>query len=288
MAPEALVNDGGPVDKTISSPAQLADAFRQSGGFDALRRNLMQEFMASSDKELFMSRLDEIIQNSIARPTFKTVGKKERHMALVKDVETRHPVLVKAVAEMERSVRAREKEKEAKGRMGNISRQLDMTLRRSRGEIVADEEQDDVEESAPTSLAPAPELAEVSPTSQELPQADVKTEDTTEIFPTPLKAENQIALSSSEPSRLPPAGDLSTPYPANVPSTTDLATLSPGGSHAVEEKPLLEEEKPLVKEDEVAKSPVKTEEEEPMVVDNRFATLNASEPSVDSMDTSSA
>lgn len=35
------------IDATISTPQQLADALRRSGGFDSLRRSLMTDFMAS-------------------------------------------------------------------------------------------------------------------------------------------------------------------------------------------------------------------------------------------------
>ena len=64
----------------------------------------------------------------------------------MREVETRYTMLQKSVQEVERGVRAREREREGRGRKGVIGGELERTLRRSRGELVEEEEEEEEEE----------------------------------------------------------------------------------------------------------------------------------------------
>ena len=84
-------------------------------------------------------KLDEIIAVALSRPAHKQTSKKERHQSVVADIEGRHPVLNRVVTEVERALRAKERERE-RGSLGALSAELDKTLRRSRGERIEDRE----------------------------------------------------------------------------------------------------------------------------------------------------
>lgn len=74
---------------------------------------------------------------------YPSVSKKDRHHRLVGDaanrgeIETRHNVLSGAIQEVERGLKAKERDQEGHGVLGPISAELDRTLRQSRGELIA-------------------------------------------------------------------------------------------------------------------------------------------------------
>ncbi|KAK4704032.1 hypothetical protein P7C70_g2181, partial [Phenoliferia sp. Uapishka_3] len=124
------------IPASVSTPQELASLFRLGGGYDSLRRQLMADFLSSPDKATFDARLDSIIPIALSRPTPSTTTKQDRHHTIVADIQGRHTVLNRVVAEVERGIRAKERERESKGGMGELGAMLDATLRRSRGEVV--------------------------------------------------------------------------------------------------------------------------------------------------------
>ncbi|KAK4702770.1 hypothetical protein P7C70_g3452, partial [Phenoliferia sp. Uapishka_3] len=124
------------IPASVPTPQELASLFRLGGGYDSLRRQLMADFLNSPDKATFDARLDSIIPVALSRPTPSTTTKQDRHHTIVADIQGRHTVLNRVVAEVERGIRAKERERESKGGMGELGAMLDATLRRSRGEVV--------------------------------------------------------------------------------------------------------------------------------------------------------
>ncbi|KAL8280571.1 hypothetical protein RQP46_006894 [Phenoliferia psychrophenolica] len=235
---------GRDASSTVATPQQLADQFRRSGAFDLLRKGLIDDFLKSPDKAMLDARLDEIIPAALSRPSHKAPGsKKERHQSVVADIEGRHTVLHRVVVEVERSLRAKEREKESKGQLGQLSSELDRQLRRSRGERI-DEPPNARASTSATLNAAAPSNG--NGTSAHLPTPPHPDH----LAPPPLLQPG----ASSSPSHASSSGDLSPlPPPTALPPlpTPERSPMPPvppaddpmdGSSERVEELVMVKEE----------------------------------------------
>jgi len=85
---------------TISNPTQLVDAFKKSGEFDRLRRELLAEFQQSEGMSSFMNRVEDITRKKLETDQrLQYMPPETVHRELQQELE-RYPIVERAVADV--------------------------------------------------------------------------------------------------------------------------------------------------------------------------------------------
>lgn len=114
------------------TPEQLAESFKQSANYEKMRQKMVNEFLASvrpfvrvirrgpfhqaqarsiqPERVALEEKLDALLPGLLQQPTHKQAKPHEVQVHLMRDIETRHPVVQKACADVERKLRAQERE----------------------------------------------------------------------------------------------------------------------------------------------------------------------------------
>ncbi|BGP15964.1 hypothetical protein JCM10213_004779 [Rhodosporidiobolus nylandii] len=139
------------------TPHALAQLWKKHGGFDALRRQLVQDFLASPDKDALLARLDAVLPPLLAgSPALQRQARKDRPAYVLGELERRE-VLKPEKERVEGRLRA------DKGKGKRVERELRNALRRSRGESGEEEAGSDEEEEKEEVVKKEPEAEEATP-----------------------------------------------------------------------------------------------------------------------------
>jgi len=85
---------------TISNPTQLVDAFKKSGEFDRLRRELLAEFQQGEAMSSFMSRVEDIARKKLETDQrLQYMPPETVHRELQSELD-RYPIVERAVADV--------------------------------------------------------------------------------------------------------------------------------------------------------------------------------------------
>lgn len=123
----------------MSTPQELADRYKRSGAFDALRKSLMQSFLtpdnATTENAQLLAKLDALLPPILAQPAVASKTRKQQIELLNRAVD-KNAVLFKSSATVEANLRSSDPDLEGCGkRLGErIQAELVEILRISRGE----------------------------------------------------------------------------------------------------------------------------------------------------------
>ncbi|GAA5855718.1 hypothetical protein JCM5353_005810 [Sporobolomyces roseus] len=228
------------------TPQQLATSWKKTGQFDKLRKQFLQDFLNSSDKETLMKELDAILPSLIsdAVPPLDRIPRKDRPTHLMTALDksnTLSPNLDKVKTRL-----SRKGEKGSRGIGRTIERELRGCIRNSRGnkgeeemadsqeeeeiEEVTKKEEEDVkmeekeEESVANGITP----------SDAVPQPDVSASGDPSPLPIPSLIESSAPPALVEPISQPPPPAATDPAPTMPTSIPDpaLQTTQPNGTES--------------------------------------------------------
>lgn len=126
------------MSKPIVTPQELADEWKRSGGLDQTRQAIITDFLASSQKNTILTRLDTILPTILLRPSLKHRKEKDKrklHAEIMGLVESNYSIIQGSAKEVERGITLGGPAGE-RGR--GIAEELGVLLRGSRGEYVKD------------------------------------------------------------------------------------------------------------------------------------------------------
>lgn len=85
---------------SISNPTQLVDAYKKSGEFDRLRRELLAEFQRGEGMSAFMARVDDIARKKLETDQrLQYMPAETVHRELQQELD-RYPIVERAVADV--------------------------------------------------------------------------------------------------------------------------------------------------------------------------------------------
>ncbi|GAA5903685.1 hypothetical protein JCM5296_002118 [Sporobolomyces johnsonii] len=193
------------------TPTQLAALWKKQGGFDALRKQLLQDFLSSPDKDALLTQLDTLLPALLSSsPSLARQPKKDRPAFVLAEAEKRG-ALKEAVKGVEGGLRKTREDGKARGIGRRVERELRRCLRSARGMDGDGEEEEESEEeetpavqaqAEPSVSTPLPPPPSVSAVSLPLPS------DPTTLASAPIPAPLPAATPSAD--TIPP---LSAPYP---------------------------------------------------------------------------
>lgn len=123
----------------MATPQALADRYKLSGAFDALRKSLMQEFLAPGDANTefaqLLAKLDALLPPILSQPAVASKTRKQQIELLNRAVD-KNALLHKSSAQVESNLRSNDPDRTGcgKGLGERIQAELVETLRISRGE----------------------------------------------------------------------------------------------------------------------------------------------------------
>ncbi|GAA5964037.1 hypothetical protein JCM21900_001254 [Sporobolomyces salmonicolor] len=227
------------------TPTQLAALWKKQGGFDALRKQLLQDFLSSPDKDALLTQLDTLLPALLSSsPSLARQPRKDRPAFVLAEAEKRG-ALEEAVKGAESELRKTREGGKARGIGRRVERELRGCLRRTSGlqEDEADEEgsEEEEEKSAvtaqgkPSLSTPLPPPPSVSPVSLPPPPDPTLATFSTAPIPSPLPD------ASPASDKMPPPSALSL-TPASLKMTETLAETVLKQEEDVEMQPPKEEE----------------------------------------------
>ncbi|KAJ8295056.1 Autophagy-related protein 11 [Rhodotorula toruloides] len=116
------------------TPKQLAEQWKRQGGLDALRKQLLQDFLASPDRDQLLSSLDTLLPTVLSSSTTLTrLPRKDRPSAVLRTLQQR-VALREPVGKLEGELRS------GKGKGKRVERELRRCLCEARGVPFVEEE----------------------------------------------------------------------------------------------------------------------------------------------------
>uniref|UniRef100_A0A0K3CBN3 BY PROTMAP: gi/342319868/gb/EGU11813.1/ Proteophosphoglycan 5 [Rhodotorula glutinis ATCC 204091] n=1 Tax=Rhodotorula toruloides TaxID=5286 RepID=A0A0K3CBN3_RHOTO len=119
--------NAGPSTAPELTPKQLAEQWKRQGGLDALRKQLLQDFLASPDRDQLLSSLDTLLPTLLSSSTTLTrLPRKDRPAAVLRTLQQRS-ALREPVGKLEGELRS------GKGKGKRVERELRRCLCEARG-----------------------------------------------------------------------------------------------------------------------------------------------------------
>ncbi|BGP31875.1 hypothetical protein JCM10296v2_003653 [Rhodotorula toruloides] len=119
--------DAGPSTAPEVTPKQLAEQWKRQGGLDALRKQLLQDFLASPDRDQLLSSLDTLLPTLLSSSnTLTRLPRKDRPAAVLRTLQQRS-ALREPVGKLEGELRS------GKGKGKRVERELRRCLCEARG-----------------------------------------------------------------------------------------------------------------------------------------------------------